>query len=95
VLSSLALNPTTVAGGSSSTGTVSLNGAAPFGGIVVTLSSSRPTRASVPATVTVAAGTSSATFTVNTTAGAKTSLTISGSYGGVTKKATLTIQRKK
>jgi hypothetical protein len=95
VLTSLTLNPTTVAGGSSSTGTVSLNGTAPFGGTLVALSSSRPTRASVPSTVTVAAGKSSATFTVNTTAGAKTSLTISGSYGGVTKKATLTIQRKK
>ncbi len=94
VLTSLSLNPTTVGGGSSSTGTVSLNGAAPLGGTLVSLSSSRPTRASVPATVTVAAGTSSATFTVNTTAGAKTSLTISGSYGGVTKKATLTILRR-
>ncbi|HEY2990184.1 MAG TPA: hypothetical protein VGL11_20895 [Candidatus Binatia bacterium] len=94
-LSSFALNPTTVAGGSTSTGTVSVSGNAPSGGIVVTLSSSRPTRAAVPPTVTVAAGASSATFTVNTTSGAKTSATISAAYDSVTKKATLTIQRKR
>lgn len=95
VLSSLALNPTAVGGGSTSTGTVVLSGNVPFGGIAVTISSSRPGRAVVPPTVTVPAGNSSATFTVNTTAGAKTSATISASYSGVTKKATLAIQRKK
>jgi hypothetical protein len=94
VLSSLALNPTTVVGGSSSTGTIVLSGAAPFGGTAVALSSSRSGRAKVPSTVTVAAGNNSATFTVDTTAGAKVSATISASYSGVTKKATLTILRR-
>jgi hypothetical protein len=95
VLSSFGLNPTTVPGGTTSTGTVRLNANAPFGGIVVTISSSRPGRAVVPPTVTVPAGGNSATFAVNTTAGAKVSATISASYSGVTKKATLVIQRKR
>lgn len=94
VLSSLALNPTTVAGGSISTGTVVLSGNAPFGGIAVALSSSRSGRAKVPPTITVPAGTSSASFTITTTAGSKTSSTVSAAYGGVTKKATLTILRR-
>jgi hypothetical protein len=95
VLSSLALIPTTVPGGTTSTGTVRLNANAPFGGIVVAISSSRPGRAVVPPTVTVPAGGNSVTFAVNTTAGVKVSATISASYSGVTKKATLTIQRKR
>jgi hypothetical protein len=95
VLSSLALNPTTVGGGSTSTGTVVLSGKAPIGGIAVALSSSRSGRSKVPSTVTVAAGSNSATFAVNTTAGAKVSATISASNGGVTKNAPLTIQKKR
>jgi hypothetical protein len=95
VLSSLGLNPTTVLGGTTSTGTVRLNANAPFGGIVVTISSSRPGRAVVPPTVTVPAGGNSAAFAVTTTAGAKTSATISAVHGGVTKNATLTIQKKR
>ena len=95
VLSSLNLNPTTVPGGTTSTGTVRLNANAPFGGIVVTISSSRPGRAVVPPTVTIPAGNNSAAFTINTTAGARVSATISASFGGVTKKATLTVQRKR
>jgi hypothetical protein len=95
VLSSLNLNPTTVPGGTTSTGTVRLNANAPFGGIVVTISSSRPRRGVVPPTVTIPAGSNSAGFPINTTAGAKVSATISASYGGATKKATLTVQRKR
>jgi hypothetical protein len=90
-LSSIGLNPTSVTGGSSSTGTVTLSGAAPSGGAVVYLTSSA-TAATVAASVTVAAGASSATFTVTT--GAVTSatpVTISASYAGVTKTASLTV----
>lgn len=96
VLSSLTLNPSTVYGGATSTGTVSLSGPAPTGGIVVMLSSSNPPKANVSPSVTVAAGASSASFTITTASVAsKTSATISASYGGVTKKAILTIQKKK
>jgi hypothetical protein len=91
-LSSVAPNPTTVNGGSSSTGTVTLSGPAPSGGAVVSLSSDNTAAAAVPASVTVAYGATSATFTVSTSGvTASTSVTISASYAGVTKTASLTV----
>ncbi|HEY1267561.1 MAG TPA: hypothetical protein VGH16_09915 [Candidatus Binatia bacterium] len=93
VFSSLTLSPTSVVGGSSSQGTVTLSGKAPFGGIVVNLVSSKTSRGKVPSSVTIPAGASSAKFTVTTTAG-KGSVTITASYGGVVKKAALTIARR-
>ena len=93
VLSSLTLNPTSVVGGplGPSTGTVTLNAPAPAGGAQVALSSSNPSAASVPPTVTIPAGTTSATFTVTTNPViGSTTVTISGSYNG-TKTATLNI----
>ena len=90
-LSSVALNPTSVNGGSSSMGTVMLSGPAPTGGAQVLLTSDNGA-ASVPASVTVAAGASSATFTVSTSAvTGSTPVTISASYAGVTKTASLTV----
>src|SRR5438094_3725754 len=65
-LSALTLSPTSVNGGSSSTGTVTLSGPAASGGAVVNLSSSA-SAAMVPLSVTVVQGYNSATFTVNTT----------------------------
>src|SRR5437588_186495 len=91
-LSTLSLNPTTVTGGDSSTGTVTLSGPAPSGGAQVALSSSDTSVATVPSSVTVAAGATSATFTVSTsTVTASTIVTISASYAGVTKTASLTV----
>ena len=91
-LSSLSVSPTSVTGGNSSTGTVTLSGAAPSGGAVVTLSSSNTTAARVPSSVTVAAGVTSATFTVSTSAAAaSTAVSISGTYGGVSRSASLTV----
>jgi hypothetical protein len=73
-------------------GTVILSGAAPTGGAVVTLASSDGTIAVVPPSVTVAAGATSASFTVSTnTVKATISVTISGVCGGVTKTAVLTV----
>jgi len=90
-LSSVSLNPASVTGGNSSTGTVTLSGAAPSGGAVVTLSSSNDA-ASVPSSVTLPTGTSSATFPVNTSAvTSSTPVTISASYGGVTQTGSLTV----
>jgi trimeric autotransporter adhesin len=90
-LNTLALNPTSVTGGNSSTGTVTLTSAAPSGGSVVTLSSNSPS-ATVPASVTVAAGATSATFTTTTTAvTAAATATISAAYAGVTRTAALSI----
>src|SRR6267378_2920780 len=91
-LSSLAVNPTSVNGGSPSTGTVALSGPAPSGGAVISLSSDNTAAATVPAGVTVAYGATSATFTVSTSAvTASTPLTITASYGGGTKTASLTV----
>lgn len=91
-ISGLTLNPESVSGSSSSTGMVTLSGAAPSGGAVVTLTSSNGSVASAPASVTVAAGATSAAFAVNTsTVAATTNVTISGSFGGATQSATLTV----
>lgn len=89
-LSSLTLASSSVVGGNSVQGTVTLSAAAPSA-TVVNLASSNAA-ASVPASVTVAAGASSASFIVNTTVvSASTTATISGTFGGVTRSATLTI----
>ncbi len=92
-LSSVALSPTSVTGGSSSTGTITLSGPAPTYGATVNLSSNASAAtATVPSSVTVASGATSATFPVNTSAvTASTSVTISASYAGVTKTASLTV----
>jgi hypothetical protein len=90
-LSSLTLNPSSVTGGISSTGTVTLSGPAPAGGAQVALSSNNGA-ASVPSSVAVPAGATSETFPANTTAvAAPTTVTISVAYGGVTKTASLTV----
>jgi len=90
-LSSVGVNPATVTGGSSSTGTVTLSGPASGYGVTVNLSSSAPA-ATVPAGVTVAAGATSANFTATTSAvTASTPVTITASYGGTMKTASLTV----
>lgn len=90
-LSAVSVNPTSVVGGNFSTGTATLSAAAPAGGAVVTLSSNAAA-ASVPASVTVAAGATSTTFTVTTTSViTSTSAIITGSFGGVSRTATLTV----
>ena len=92
VLNSVSLSPTSVVGGSSSTGTVTLSGAAPVGGAVVSLSSSNTAAAQVPATVTVLAGATTATFTATTsTVTSNTVVTITALYNSVTRTTTLTV----
>jgi len=91
MLSSVGVNPTSVTGGSSSTGTVTLSGSAPSYGATVGLSSSA-SAAMVPPSVPVPGGASSATFAVNTSAvTTSTSVTITASYAGATKTASLTV----
>jgi hypothetical protein len=91
-LSSLALNPTSVTGGNSSTGTVTLSGPAPTGGALVTLSSSNTAAATVPSSVTVPAGAASATFMVSASAvTASTTVTISAAYAGAIRTASLAV----
>jgi RHS repeat-associated protein len=90
VLSSVSVSPTSVIGGSPSTGTVTLDGQAPAGGAVVALSSN-DAAAAVPSSVTVLQGATTATFAVTTSAvAASHSATITAAYG-YTKTATLTL----
>ena len=92
VLASLAINPASVAGGSPASGVVTLNGPAPAGGALVSLSSGNTAAVTVPAAATVPAGATSAAFPVNTTAvTAATSVTVSASFAGVTQNASLTV----
>ena len=90
-LTGVSMNPSSVAGGGSSTGTVTLSGPAPAGGASVNLSSDNGS-VTVPASVAVAPGASSATFTANTTSVSSTqTATITAGYGGVNKTAQLTV----
>ena len=94
-ISSLSVSPTSVKGSSAAavTGTVTLSGVAPTGGVVVSLSSSAANAGSVPASVTVPAGKSTVTFKVSHSAvTAQTAVTISGTTGTVTKSAVLTVK---
>jgi len=81
-LANLYLSPSDVGGGMSSTGTVELDHKAPSGGIVITLASSESS-ATVPASVTVAANSRKATFTIGTASvTAKESASISATGPG-------------
>lgn len=92
VLQSVTLNPVSVTGGKPSTGTVTLAAPAPAGGLKVSLASSDPTVATVPASVTVPQGASSLTFTVTTKAvTASRTVAISTLVPGETKSASLIV----
>ena len=94
-LSALAITPASVAGGTSATGTVTLSGAAPAGGVLVGLGSSNGAVASPPANVLVAAGASSATFVIATSPPRlRANATITATLGSVQKTATLTVTRR-
>jgi len=91
-VSSVTLTPSTVTGGVSSTGRVTLQSAAPTGNAVVSLASGNTVLATVPFSVTVPAGQTSTTFTVNTAqVTAVSTVVISATYQNVTKSATLTL----
>ena len=91
-LSSVSLSPSGVTGGTSSEGTVTLTAAASTGGAAVALASSQTSAVTVPSSITVPAGATSAKFTATTSAvTASTAVTLSASYNGVTKSAVLTV----
>jgi hypothetical protein len=90
-VAALSLSLGSVTGGSAVTGTVMLDGPAPAGGAIVQLSDNSAAT-SVPASVTVPAGSTSANFSVGTSAVAvSTSVSISASYGGGTQNVSLTV----
>lgn len=93
-IGSIQMQPSAVFGGNDSSGVVTLptGHVAPAGGAVVTLMTDNPGLASMPASVTIPAGQTNASFPVQTvTTGVTTPVNISASYGGATKTAVLTI----
>lgn len=90
---SVTLSPTSVKGGTSSHGTLTINGPAHAGGVTIPLTSSN-SHAKVPATVHLNAGATSIGFTVTTTAvTANTTATIKATFSGVSKTGTLTVHK--
>jgi hypothetical protein len=91
-LSGLAVSPSTIVGGDTATGMVVLDGQAPSGGWVITLSSDN-SAATVPASVTVEQGRSQARFSITTTAVTESQdVTITATDpNGVAQTATLTV----
>jgi hypothetical protein len=89
-LSAVSVNPASVTGGNSAQGSVTLSGPA-SAATVINLASSNAA-ASLPASVTIAAGASSASFNINTaTVAATTSVTISATLNATTRTTTLTL----
>jgi hypothetical protein len=94
----MAVNPVSMVGGASATGTVTLTGAAPAGGAVVTLSKAfsgvgtGTVPVTIPASVTVPAGQTTANFNIASSAViATTVVRVSGTYGGSTVNADLSL----
>ncbi|MGC9949296.1 MAG: FG-GAP-like repeat-containing protein [Bryobacteraceae bacterium] len=88
------LSQTSVKGGATvPANSVKMDGPAPSGGLTVSLTSSNPAVAAVPATVTVSPGLKiSQTFAIATAAvKSSTAVTISASYHGITQSATLIV----
>ena len=76
---SLAVSP--VLAGTGTTGLVTISDAAPSAGQAVTLQSSDPSRVTVPGSVVVASGQTTANFSVGTTAGSNVNVTITAAIG--------------
>ena len=81
-LTNVDINPTTVVGGDSSSGTIIMS-AGPAADAVISLSSSNPSVASVPATTTVPANSFTGSFVISTSAvSSPTSAVITATYNG-------------
>jgi uncharacterized protein (TIGR03790 family) len=92
VLAAVATNPPRVRGGSPASGSVLLHRAAPADGTTIALSASDPAIVSLPREIKVPAGQTTATFPITTRAAvAQSANTITASYGGVNRTATLTV----
>jgi hypothetical protein len=89
---SVTLTPSTVIGGGSATGNVTLEAPAAPGPITVTFSSNITAVVPTPASITIPAGSPSGSFTVNTNSvAAKTTVTIKATANGVSKSVKLTV----
>lgn len=91
-LSSLSVNPTTVPGGQTLIGAVTLQNPAQPGGATINLATSDAGVATVPTNIIIAEGGTSGTFTVNTSAVTiDSTVYISASYQGASRSASLTV----
>ena len=91
-LDSLTLSPSTVQTGTTGTSaTLAFTALTPSGGATVSLASSNTSIATVPATVTVPANSSTGAFPVTINPSAVGTATISATYQGVTRSAVLTV----
>ncbi len=92
-LSNLSLSFTALQAGANTAAKVQLDGAAPLGGLTVSLLSNNPTVAPVPGSVVIPAGQMSVEFVVNTnpTFQGSAVVNISATLAAVTKVATLTV----
>ncbi len=92
VFSALSLDPPTVIGGQTSTGTLTLTAPAPSGGVLINLASNNAAVA-VPSGATVAEGATTATFAVTTISVPNdTTVTISAISDSITQTATLLVK---
>lgn len=88
----MSVSPASIVGQSGGQGTVTLTAAAPSGGAVVVLESSNREIARVPASATVSSGSTTASFTVDTsTVTVATASTITATYAGVARTTTVTV----
>ena len=93
VVSALSCASTLILGAATDTCTVRLNGAAPSGGVTVSLSSNN-SAATVPATVKVAAGATSAQFTASATAvSTNQTAVLTASTSGISASCSLTLEQ--
>lgn len=89
---SLSVTPSSIQGQAQPQATVTLASAASGGGALVLMTSSHPTIARVPSTVTVPAGSRSVSFLIDTsTVVASTPVTITASFAGFSMATTLTV----
>ena len=93
-LAAFSIAPNRVVGGSTATGTVTLNRPAPLGGAQVSIQAQRRNIVSVPNTFVVPEGATTASFTITTNvlhAAREKSVAIVATYNNVSASATLTV----
>ncbi len=92
LLAAVSISLPRVRGGAPASGSVLLHRAAPAAGITIVLSSNDPAIVNLPREIKVPAGQNTAIFPITTHAAvAQSSTTITASYGGVNRTATLTV----
>jgi hypothetical protein len=95
-LSSIQVSPGTIQSGQTASGTVTLSAAAGAGGAVVYLFSSNMAAVTVPASVTVAQGATSAAFTATAgTVSTNNTVALTAFHAGITATTYLTVTHTK